>query len=80
MRGGDALALLEHTLAGEGPALLEALPKVEGSEAELTDELLNEIQNEIVMQSMLRLSKLLTWKDLKELKESSFDGIKVIIP
>jgi DNA polymerase III subunit gamma/tau len=40
-RGGDALALLEHTLAGDGPALLEALPKVEGSEVELTDELLN---------------------------------------
>lgn len=40
-RGGDAIALLEHTLAGDGPALLEALPRVEGSEAELTDELLN---------------------------------------
>jgi len=40
-RSGDALALLEHTLNGDGPALLEALPSVEGSEAELTDELLN---------------------------------------
>jgi len=39
-RGGDAIALLEHTLAGDGPALLAALPSVEGSEAELTDELL----------------------------------------
>ncbi len=40
-RGGDALAVLEHTARGEAPALLEALPKVEGSEAELTDELLS---------------------------------------
>ena len=39
-RGGDALAVLEHTARGEASALLEALPKVEGSEAELTDELL----------------------------------------
>jgi len=40
MRGGDALTVLEHTARGDGPALLAALPRVEGSEAELTDEIL----------------------------------------
>ena len=39
-RGGDALSVLEHTAKGDAPALLEALPRVEGGEAELTDELL----------------------------------------
>ena len=39
-RGGDALSVLELTASGDAPALLEALPRVEGSEAELTDELL----------------------------------------
>jgi len=39
-RGGDALSVLELTAAGDAPALLDSLPKVEGSEAELTDELL----------------------------------------
>ena len=39
-RGGDALSVLELTAAGDAPALLDALPRVEGSEAELTDELL----------------------------------------
>jgi len=39
-RGGDALAVLEHTARGDAPALLAALPRVDGSEAELNDELL----------------------------------------